>query len=88
MADRTLRRQLSELMSSGRDLDEADVVRWRALIAATGAVQWIEEMIADRLRRAPDWIDAGRLGDLGAFGAAATWRRSARSGRHDARLPS
>ena len=32
-----------------------------ALIAATGAEQQIEEMIADRLRRASDWIDESRL---------------------------
>ncbi len=60
MADPTLRRQLAELMSTP-ELDETDVDRWRALIAATGAVQRIEDMISDRLRRASDWIDAGRL---------------------------
>ncbi len=60
MADPSLRRQLAELMSTP-ELDESDVDRWRALIAATGAVQRIEDMIADRLRRASDWIDAGRL---------------------------
>ena len=58
MADPTMRRQLAELMST-TDLDETDVGRWRTLIAATGAVQRIEEMIADRLRRASEWIDAG-----------------------------
>ena len=36
MADPTLRSQLNELMSTA-DLDEADVERWRSLIAATGA---------------------------------------------------
>ncbi len=55
-----LRRQLTELMSAA-ELDEADVDRWRTLIAATGAVQRIEEMIADRLRRASEWIDESRL---------------------------
>ena len=69
MADPTLRRQLTELMSTP-ELDEADVGRWRTLIAATGAVQRIEEMIADRLRRASEWIDAGRLDECGALGAA------------------
>jgi geranylgeranyl diphosphate synthase type I len=58
MADPTLRGQLTELMSTP-DLDEADVGRWRGLIAATGAVARIEEMIGDRLRRASEWIDAG-----------------------------
>lgn len=60
MADRALRRQLTELMSAA-ELDAADVDRWRELIAATGAVQRIEEMIADRLTAASEWIDAGRL---------------------------
>ena len=60
MADPTLRRQLTGLMSA-TELDEADVGQWRTLIAATGAVQKIEEMIADRLRRASEWIDGGRL---------------------------
>ncbi len=60
MADPTLRRQLAELMSTP-ELDESDVGRWRTLIAATGAVQRIEEMIADRLRRASEWIDTGLL---------------------------
>ncbi len=60
MADPSLRRQLAELMSTA-DLDEADVDRWRSLIAATGAVHQIEEMIADRLRRASEWVDQSRL---------------------------
>jgi len=60
MADSTLRRQLTELMSTA-ELDDADVGRWRSLIASTGAVQCIEEMIADRLYRASEWIDAVRL---------------------------
>ncbi|HYY01489.1 MAG TPA: polyprenyl synthetase family protein, partial [Mycobacterium sp.] len=54
MADPTLRRELTELMGT-TELDDADVARWRTLIAATGAVGWIEEMIADRLRRATEW---------------------------------
>ncbi len=62
MADPTMRRQLAELMNTA-DLDNADVVRWRTLIVETGAVQWIEEMIAERLRRAADWIDDSRLDD-------------------------
>jgi geranylgeranyl diphosphate synthase type I len=60
MADPSLRGQLAELMSTA-DLDEAAVDRWRSLIAATGAVQRIEEMIADRLHRASEWVDQSRL---------------------------
>ncbi len=62
MAGPTHRRQLVELMSTA-DLDDADVVRWRTLIAETGAVQRIEEMIADRLRQAAEWVDDQRLDD-------------------------
>jgi geranylgeranyl diphosphate synthase type I len=62
MADPALRSQLTELMGTA-DLDEADVERWRSLITATGAEQQIEEMIADRLRRASEWIDESRLDD-------------------------
>ena len=52
MADPAMRSQLNELMSTA-DLDEADVERWRSLIAATGAEEQIEAMIADRLRTSP-----------------------------------
>ena len=62
MAEPGLRRQLAELMNTA-DLDHADVVRWRTLIVETGAVQWIEDMIAERLRRAAEWVDDGRLDD-------------------------
>jgi geranylgeranyl diphosphate synthase, type I len=62
MADPMLRRQLTELMSTA-ELDEADVGRWRSLIASTGAVARIEEMIADRLHRASEWIETVRLDD-------------------------
>jgi geranylgeranyl diphosphate synthase type I len=60
LADATLRRQLTELMGM-RFLDDAELGRWRTLIAETGAVQWIEELIADRLSRALEWIDASRV---------------------------
>ena len=30
-------------------LDEADVERWRTMIVATGAVEWIEELITERV---------------------------------------
>ena len=82
MADPTLRRELAELMSTP-ELDEPDVGRWRTLIAATGAVQRIEEMITDRLRRASEWIDTGLL-DGAVRSALLNMALSARSGRHDA----
>jgi geranylgeranyl diphosphate synthase type I len=62
MADPALRRQLTEL-GSATELDEPDIDRWRTLIAATGAVARIEAIIADRLRCASEWIDAGPLDD-------------------------
>lgn len=58
MADPTIRRQFTELMNAG-DLDEADIARWRNLIVATGAVDWIEQMIAERVSAAVE-----RLGDV------------------------
>lgn len=60
MADPSLRGQLTELMNTA-DLSEADIDRWRSLIAETGAVARIENMIADRLRSATEWIDQSRL---------------------------
>ncbi len=52
MADAAIRRQLDELMSCRRPRRRA-IARWRALIVATGAVQWIEELIAERRHRRP-----------------------------------
>jgi geranylgeranyl diphosphate synthase type I len=46
-----LRRQLAELMAS-TGIDDAAAERWRNLIVASGAVQWIEELIAHRHSRA------------------------------------
>jgi geranylgeranyl diphosphate synthase type I len=63
LAGSSLRRQLAELMSA-RDVDEVDVGRWRSLITATGAPQWIEHMIEERLTRALDWIDSRHLDPL------------------------
>jgi geranylgeranyl diphosphate synthase, type I len=60
LAEAPVRRQLSELMRQ-RELDEADLGRWRRLITATGAVQLIEQMIDERLARALDWIDTAGL---------------------------
>ena len=63
LAGSSLRRQLAELMSA-RDVDEVDVGRWRSLITATGAPQWIEHRIEERLTRALDWIDSRHLDPL------------------------
>ncbi len=57
LADRTLRRQLRELMSAD-DLDAADIERWRSLIAASGAGDWIEKLIDSRLTYALTLVDA------------------------------
>jgi geranylgeranyl diphosphate synthase, type I len=62
MAEPPLRRQLTELMTTA-ELGEAEIDQWRTLIIATGAVQRIEEMITERLRRASEWIDGMRLDD-------------------------
>src|SRR5262249_27261841 len=51
-----------ELMSA-TELDENDLQSWRALIVATGAVDWIEQQIDSRLSRALDWIDTGLITD-------------------------
>jgi geranylgeranyl diphosphate synthase type I len=48
MADATIRGELTELMNCD-DIDDAAIARWRTLIVATGAVQWIEDMIAERV---------------------------------------
>ena len=56
LAGPTLRRELRTIMSADR-LDAGDVRRWRDLIAATGAVEWIERLIDARLTRALSLID-------------------------------
>ena len=58
LADHTLRRQLTQLMSTP-DLDSADIAHWRSLIVATGAVEWIEELIDARLAQALEMINRG-----------------------------
>lgn len=55
LAGSRLRRQLSELMCS-RELSVDDTERWRSLIIASGAVQWIEQIIDERLTRALDCL--------------------------------
>jgi geranylgeranyl diphosphate synthase, type I len=48
MAEAPTRRELTELAECVM-LDDAAVQRWKALILATGAVQWIEDMIGRRV---------------------------------------
>ncbi len=51
LADAGLRRQLAELMSSPA-LNPADTERWQALIVASGALEWVEHRIDERLKQA------------------------------------
>jgi geranylgeranyl diphosphate synthase, type I len=60
LADAPTRRQLTELMNHG-ELDDTAVDRWRTLIVTTGAVQWIEDLISDRVASARDELDEIRL---------------------------
>ena len=55
MADAAIRRQFTELMSA-EELDDSDIAHWRTLIVATGAVDWIEELIGERVASAVDHI--------------------------------
>ncbi|MGE2737696.1 polyprenyl synthetase family protein [Mycolicibacterium vaccae] len=56
LAGAGLRGQLADLMSA-TDPDAASIERWRSLIVASGAVQWIEERIHERHRRAMAFLD-------------------------------
>jgi len=60
MADPAIRRELTELMSCD-EIDDDAIARWRKLIVATGAVQRIEEMIAERVAAARHTISDDRL---------------------------
>ena len=60
LADAGLRRQLAELMSTSA-LGPADAERWRDMIIASGAVQWIEQLIDERLTRALGCLDGVRI---------------------------
>lgn len=51
LADATTRAELTALMRSPA-LRTGDVERWQTLIASTGALRWIEELIDERLVRA------------------------------------
>jgi geranylgeranyl diphosphate synthase type I len=62
LADQPARRQLTELMNTA-DLDDEAIDRWRTLIVATGAVQWIEDTISDRVTSALDELDQLRIGE-------------------------
>lgn len=56
LATPAVRRQLRELMSA-ETLAQSDIARWRDLIAATGALNWVEQMIDSRLSRALMLLD-------------------------------
>jgi geranylgeranyl diphosphate synthase type I len=60
LADASTRLQFRELMA-GERLDDAALEHWRTLILATGAVQWIEELIADRFDSALRALDRAEL---------------------------
>jgi geranylgeranyl diphosphate synthase type I len=60
LADAPTRRQLTDLMNDG-ELDDTAIDRWRTLIVTTGAVQWIEDLIGDRVASARDALDDLRL---------------------------
>lgn len=55
MADANIRRQLVELRSADQ-LEETDLARWRTLIAATGALDHIEAMVAERIDAARELV--------------------------------
>lgn len=63
LADAGLRRQLSELMTTPT-LGPADAERWRALITVSGAVQWIEQLIDERLTEALDCLDTADIPEV------------------------
>ena len=47
-------------MNSG-ELDDSAIERWRSLIVTTGAVQWIEDKIDDRVSSALKELDGLRI---------------------------
>jgi len=62
LADPPVRAQLTELMNT-QDLDDSAIERWRDLIVATGAVQWIEDTISDRVTSALKELDVLEIDD-------------------------
>jgi geranylgeranyl diphosphate synthase type I len=63
LADVSTRRQFTELMNRER-LDEVAVEHWRSLILATGAMQFVEELIEDRVVNARRAVEGGSFDDL------------------------
>jgi geranylgeranyl diphosphate synthase type I len=64
MADDNARRQMAELIDA-ETLGESDIERWRTLIVNTGAADWIEDMIAERVSAALAHLDDKRIGHWG-----------------------
>ena len=62
MADESVRREFADLMAAD-ELDESAIAHWRALIVATGAPAWIEELITERVAAALQHIDDHRIDD-------------------------
>ncbi|MBX7433039.1 polyprenyl synthetase family protein [Mycobacterium sp. Y57] len=62
LADSPLRRQLADLMAAPQ-IDAAAVEHWRNLIVASGAVQRIEDLIADRHAEALSHLERVALDD-------------------------
>lgn len=60
LAGRATRVELEELMGIA-GLQGGDVERWRGLIAATGAAEWIEQRIDERLAQALKCIDTDQV---------------------------
>lgn len=60
LADAPTRRRLTELMNSD-ELDDSAVQQWRTLIVAAGAVEWIEEMITNRVASARNELSDMRI---------------------------
>lgn len=78
MADPAIRGQFGELMTAD-ELSEADIAHWRNLIMATGAPDWIEDMITERVNAANEHLGGVRIDDsvrcvLSEMAAACTLR--------------
>jgi geranylgeranyl diphosphate synthase, type I len=63
LADAATRREFSELIHRDR-LDETAVEHWRSLILGTGALEWIEDLIDDRVTTARNALDSRSFDDL------------------------
>lgn len=78
LADSSTRRQFGELVERDH-LTDADLEHWRSLIFATGAVQRIEELIADRVEIAQNALESSGIdgpvkGALGSMAGVCTRR--------------